>query len=101
MKIAIIIILALVFLIAVVVVVGAMLPREHIARRCAHFLTSPSVLWTVIKWIVYPKGVKSITEAEVMKAGKAAGLVDTKVASFSSTHTALKMVIPVSKRTLP
>jgi hypothetical protein len=52
-------------------------------------------------WIVYPKGVKSITEAEVMKAGKAAGLVDTKVASFSSTHTALKMVIPVSKRTLP
>ena len=51
-------------------------------------------------WIIYPKGVKSITEAEVIKSGKGAGLVDTKVASFSSTHTALRMVIPVSKRTL-
>jgi len=51
-----------------------------------------------VLWIVYPKGVKAITEREVMKAGKASGLVDTKVASFSTTHTALKMVIPVSKR---
>jgi hypothetical protein len=28
-----------------------------------------------------------------------AGLVDTKVVSFSETHTALKAVIPVAKRT--
>lgn len=49
-------------------------------------------------WIVYPKGVKNITQDEVMRATKAAGLVDVKVASFSKTHTALKAVIPVSQR---
>ena len=41
-------------------------------------------------WIVYPKGVKAITENQVL----AAGLVDIKVASFSPTHTALKFVAP-------
>lgn len=45
-------------------------------------------------WIVYPKGLKSITQADVMAATKAAGLVDVKVAAFSKTHTALKAVIP-------
>jgi hypothetical protein len=49
-------------------------------------------------WIVYPKGQKSITEADVRSAGLKAGFVDIKVVSFSSTHTALKFVIPKSKR---
>lgn len=49
-------------------------------------------------WIVYPKGQKAITESNVLSAGKAAGLVDVKVASFSPTHTALKFVIPLSRR---
>jgi len=49
-------------------------------------------------WIVYPKGQKDITEASVFAAGKRAGLVDVKVASFSATHTALKFVIPVKDR---
>lgn len=49
-------------------------------------------------WILRPKGVKEITEAEVMAAGKAAGLVDVKVVAFSETHTAEKFVIPVSQR---
>jgi hypothetical protein len=49
-------------------------------------------------WVVRPKGVKSITEAEVMAAGKAAGLVDTKVVRFSETHTAEKLVIPLARR---
>ena len=49
-------------------------------------------------WVIRPKGVKAITEAETMAAGKAAGLVDVKVASFSDTHTAEKYVIPLSKR---
>jgi hypothetical protein len=49
-------------------------------------------------WVVWPKGQKHITEAQVMAAGKAAGLVDTKIASFSATHTALKLVIPVARR---
>ena len=41
-------------------------------------------------WIVYPKGVSAIREVEVIEAGRAAGLKDTKVARFSETHTALR-----------
>jgi len=43
-------------------------------------------------WIVYPKGVPVIREIEVIEAGRAAGLKDVKVASFSSSHTGLKFV---------
>ena len=49
-------------------------------------------------WVIRPKGVKTITEADVMSAGKSAGLVDVKVVKFSETHTAEKFVIPVAKR---
>jgi len=49
-------------------------------------------------WVVYPKGQAHITQADVMAAAKAAGLVDGKVVSFSETHTALKLVIPVAHR---
>jgi len=49
-------------------------------------------------WVVYPKGVKAVREIQVLDAGRAAGLKDVKVASFSPTHTALKFVIPLSAR---
>jgi hypothetical protein len=49
-------------------------------------------------WVVYPKGQKSITETDVIGAGRKAGLKDVKVVGFSPTHTALKFVIPVEKR---
>jgi hypothetical protein len=49
-------------------------------------------------WIVYPKGVREITENDVIAAIRSAGLKDVKVASFSATHTALKAVIPVAQR---
>ncbi len=49
-------------------------------------------------WIVRPKGRAEISEAAVMRAGKAAGLVDVKVVSFSPTHTAEKFVIPLADR---
>jgi len=49
-------------------------------------------------WIVYPKGVPEIREIEVLGAGRAAGLKDTKVASFSATQTALRFVIPMASR---
>jgi hypothetical protein len=49
-------------------------------------------------WVIRPKGVDAITESDVMKAGKVAGLVDVKVARFSDTHTAEKFVIPVRDR---
>jgi len=41
-------------------------------------------------WVIYPKGVKQITEMDVIRAGRAAGLVDTKIAAFSKTHSALR-----------
>ena len=49
-------------------------------------------------WIVYPKGQKHITENDVLAAGRKTGLKDVKVVGFSSTHTALKFVIPLSNR---
>lgn len=49
-------------------------------------------------WIVYPKGQKSITENDVLGAGRKTGLKDVKVVGFSATHTALKFVIPLDKR---
>ncbi|MEP6915348.1 MAG: hypothetical protein ABJC89_06860 [Acidobacteriota bacterium] len=49
-------------------------------------------------WVIRPKGRQEITEADVMAAGKHAGLVDVKVVSFFSTHTAEKFVIPVRLR---
>ena len=49
-------------------------------------------------WVIYPKGQKHITQAQVLEAIKAAGLTDNKVCSFSETHTALRACIPVAQR---
>jgi hypothetical protein len=49
-------------------------------------------------WIVYPKGQKQITEIDVLAAGRKTELKDVKVVGFSSTHTALKFVIPLAAR---
>jgi hypothetical protein len=58
-------------------------------------------------WVVSPKGKAALEVAEadrvrdvdVMAAAREAGLVDTKVVSFSPTRTALKLVIPKAQRT--
>jgi hypothetical protein len=50
-------------------------------------------------WVVSPKGKTArIRDVDVMAAAHDAGLVVPKVASFSDTHTALKLVIPVAQR---
>src|SRR5580692_4976890 len=49
-------------------------------------------------WVVYPKGQTHIREIDVINAGKTAGLTDNKIVRFSATHTALRFVIPLSKR---
>jgi hypothetical protein len=50
-------------------------------------------------WVVSRKGkAATIRDVEVIAAARAAGLVDNKVASFSPTHTALRLVIPVERR---
>ena len=49
-------------------------------------------------WVVFPKGVKTVTAGNVREAGLAAGLVDNKVISFSPVLTGLRFVIPVKAR---
>ena len=49
-------------------------------------------------WVIYPKGRQDIRELDVIAAGKASGLTDNKVCGFSSTHTALRFVIPLADR---
>ena len=49
-------------------------------------------------WAVWPKGRKELREDDIRDFGLANGLVDVKVASFSATLSALKLVIPVSQR---
>jgi hypothetical protein len=50
-------------------------------------------------WVVSRKGKEAtLRDVDVIAAAKQSGLVDTKVVSFSATHTALKLVIPVANR---
>ena len=50
-------------------------------------------------WTIRRKGkAATVSEAEVMAAARAHGLVDVKVVSFSETHTAEKLVIRVANR---
>jgi hypothetical protein len=61
----------------------------------------PAIRWMKkngAMWIIYPKGIQTVTEANVREAGLAAGLVDNKVVSFSATQTGLRFVVPLAKR---
>jgi hypothetical protein len=49
-------------------------------------------------WVIWPKGRKEFREDDVRAYGIEAGLVDVKVARFSDTLSALKMVIPRAQR---
>jgi len=53
-------------------------------------------------WVVSRKGrAATLRDVDVMAAARSAGLVDNKVVSFSPTHTALRLVIPVALRPAP
>jgi hypothetical protein len=50
-------------------------------------------------WVVSRKGkAATLRDVDVIEAAKSVGLVDNKVVSFSPTHTALRLVIPVALR---
>ncbi len=73
---------------------GVQSPAELVRiKKLVPLLSSAGALW-----IVYPKGGQAIQQQQVFGAGKAAGLVDVKVVSFSASHTALKFVRPKAKR---
>jgi hypothetical protein len=49
-------------------------------------------------WVVHPKGAGGLRDTEIFVEAKRLGLTYTKVARFSQTHTAEKLVIPKAKR---
>jgi Protein of unknown function (DUF3052) len=50
-------------------------------------------------WVISRKGkAATLRDVDVIEAAKAVGLVDNKVASFSETHTAARLVIPLARR---
>ena len=50
-------------------------------------------------WVVSRKGKqRTLRDVDVIDAAKSVGLVDNKGASFSDTHTALRLVIPIARR---
>lgn len=49
-------------------------------------------------WVITPKGVPALGHVPIVAAARRAGLVDTKTARYSETHTTLKLVIPKAKR---
>lgn len=49
-------------------------------------------------WVIHPKGKEGVKDTAIFAAGREAGLVATKVAKFSESHTAEKLVVPVAKR---
>ena len=50
-------------------------------------------------WIIRPKGGRSeLRDTDVIQAGLDAGLVDNKIASFSETHGAMRLVYRLKDR---
>ena len=49
-------------------------------------------------WAVYPRGRAEASEDSIRAAARRAGLVDVKIARFSDTHGAVKLVIPKAAR---
>lgn len=49
-------------------------------------------------WVVHPKGRDGLRDTEIFAEAKRVGLTYTKVARFSETHTAEKLVVPKALR---
>jgi hypothetical protein len=75
--------------------IGADSPAElDVLSRLVRRLVSTGAIWVVSR-----KGrTATLRDVQVIAAAKAVGLVDNKVASFSDTHTALRLVVPVAMR---
>jgi hypothetical protein len=63
-------------------------------EKLRRYLTTAGAIW-----VVHTKGKgAAFKDIDVFAAAKKAGLDDVKVASFSATHTAEKLVVPVIQR---
>ena len=56
------------------------------------------ILPTGSVWLIHPKGDAELKHEPIVAAAKRAGLIDTKTARFSDTHTALKLMVPRAAR---
>lgn len=88
------------------VVVGKLAPRSNVVflgasttkdlgriERAASAIARDGAVW-----VIHPKGSHGLPDLEIFAAGKRAGLTAVKVARFSATHTAEKLVIPKASR---
>ena len=76
-------------------------PRRRLLRPSS--ATCPASVQRLVPngaiWVVSRKGRSAtLRDVDVIAAARASGLIDNKVASFSPTHTALRLVIPVALR---
>lgn len=70
--------------------------RDHFARARAG-MTEDGMVWA--SWPKKSSGLETeVGRAEVMREGKAAGLVDVKVCAVDETWSGLKFVVPVADR---
>jgi len=80
-----------------VILLGADTPTDLDALpRCQAALAERGAIW-----IIYPKGRSDFKKSDVFRIARGAGLVDTKVVSFSATHTGLRWTVPTEKRAAP
>ncbi|MFN2400216.1 MAG: hypothetical protein ABR543_16500 [Gemmatimonadaceae bacterium] len=49
-------------------------------------------------WVIHRKGPTGVSDARIFAVARDSGLAYTKVARFSTTHTAEKLVVPKSRR---
>ena len=88
------------------VVVGRLVPQSNVIFLGAENASGLSRLAKAAAaitrdgaiWVVHPKGAGGLRDTEIFVEAKRLGLTYTKVARFSSTHTAEKLVIPKAKR---
>lgn len=53
-------------------------------------------------WVIRRKGAeRTLRDVDIIEAGKFARLIDNKIASFSETHGAMRLVIPLAQRPRP
>lgn len=79
---------------AALVVLGVNVPKDLARIEAA----TRSMADDGALWVVHPKGVVGVKDTDIFSVGIRAGLVSTKVARFSGTHTAEKLVVPLASR---
>jgi hypothetical protein len=69
----------------IIIHAGTQIELDNALKRATAYVASPAI------WIVYRKGPRSeLSEADIRNTLRGQGFMDTKVASVSATHTALR-----------